>query len=79
VCARSVCNALRLSTDHYFRYLEDFIQELDYRPSGGKQTVGSSKAQKASEDALKLQGLDDRSISAIQSITRSDRVDYQVR
>ncbi|KAF9074920.1 P-loop containing nucleoside triphosphate hydrolase protein [Rhodocollybia butyracea] len=60
------------------KYLEDFIQEIDYRPSGGRQVAGSSKTQKANEDALKLLGLDDRSISAIQSITRSDRVDYQL-
>ncbi|KAE9409120.1 P-loop containing nucleoside triphosphate hydrolase protein [Gymnopus androsaceus JB14] len=49
-------------------YLEDFIQELDYRPSAGKKTTNKSQ-----EDALSSQGLDEKTISAIQTITRSEQ------
>ncbi|KIK70609.1 hypothetical protein GYMLUDRAFT_148068 [Collybiopsis luxurians FD-317 M1] len=58
------------------RYLEDFLPDLDYRPS--QKSSKSDKAQKGQEEALRSQGLDENTVSAIQAITCSDRIDYQL-
>ncbi|KAF5366936.1 hypothetical protein D9757_010848 [Collybiopsis confluens] len=58
------------------KYLEDFIQDLDYRPNPrfGK----SDKLRRAPEDALKSQELDEATISVIQTIAYSNSIDYQL-
>jgi len=62
------------------RFLEDFINLLDYRPSayrGGKKQ-DDEDLPVYREEYLNL-GLDERSATAVQAISRSDRVDYAVR
>ena len=60
------------------RYLEDFIDLLQYVPPGSKH---GSKGQndKEYEDRLRSQGLSERGISSIRNVAAADRIDYQVR
>jgi HrpA-like RNA helicase len=62
------------------RYLEDIIPAIKYRPPAARSTKKESgDALNAFREEHKSKGLDDASISAIQIISRSDRLDYQVR
>lgn len=62
------------------RYLEDIIPLIKYRPSAARSTrKESGDALKAFREEHKTKGLDDASISAIQIISRSERIDFQVR
>ncbi|KAF8215940.1 P-loop containing nucleoside triphosphate hydrolase protein [Mycena galopus ATCC 62051] len=59
-------------------YLEDIIPQINYRPHAPRSSrKESGDALKAFRDEHKSKGLDDASISAIQIITRSDRLDFQ--
>jgi ATP-dependent RNA helicase DHX57 len=62
------------------RFLEDFINLVGYHPSanrsGKKQDDEDLLANR--EEYLNV-GLDERSVTAVQAISRSDRVDYAVR
>jgi ATP-dependent RNA helicase DHX57 len=62
------------------RFLEDFINLVGYHPSanrsGKKQDDDDLLANR--EEYLNV-GLDERSVTAVQAISRSDRVDYAVR
>jgi ATP-dependent RNA helicase DHX57 len=61
------------------RYLEDVIPLIRYRPPLPKANKKESEdAQRAFREEYKAKGLDDSSITAIHSITRSDRIDFQV-
>jgi hypothetical protein len=61
------------------RFLEDFINLIGYRPTakigGKKQHDEDLRADR--EEYLNF-GLDERGATAVQSISRSDRVDYAV-
>ncbi|KAJ6520085.1 P-loop containing nucleoside triphosphate hydrolase protein [Mycena sanguinolenta] len=60
-------------------YLEDLIPQIKYRPSASRYSrKESGEALQAFRDEHKAKGLDDASISAIQTITRSDRIDFQL-
>ncbi|KAJ7631194.1 P-loop containing nucleoside triphosphate hydrolase protein [Roridomyces roridus] len=60
-------------------YLEDIVPQIKYRPSAARSTrKESGDVLKAFRDEHKEKGLDDASISAIQIISRSDRIDYQL-
>ncbi|KAJ7246262.1 P-loop containing nucleoside triphosphate hydrolase protein [Mycena haematopus] len=60
-------------------YLEDIIPQINYRPSAPRSSKKESgEVLQAFRDEHKAQGLDDASISAIQVITRSDRLDFQL-
>jgi hypothetical protein len=61
------------------RFLEDFIHFVDYRPTanrGGKKQEDEDLPVNR-EEYLNI-GLDERSATAVQAISRSDRVDYVV-
>ncbi|KAJ3802281.1 P-loop containing nucleoside triphosphate hydrolase protein [Lentinula aff. detonsa] len=61
------------------KYLEDFVQELDYHPqSGGTYTKGTDKSRIIDEKSLMSKGLNEKSISVLRSITRSDTIDYRL-
>ncbi|KAJ4485738.1 P-loop containing nucleoside triphosphate hydrolase protein [Lentinula aciculospora] len=61
------------------RYLEEFIQELDHQPQSGRtHSKGSDKSRIADEDTLKSHGLDEKTISTLRTITRSDTIDYSL-
>ncbi|KAJ7109956.1 P-loop containing nucleoside triphosphate hydrolase protein [Mycena epipterygia] len=60
-------------------YLEDIIPLINYRPSAARSTrKESGDALKAFREEHKSKGLDDASISAIQIISRSERIDFQL-
>ncbi|KAJ7492368.1 P-loop containing nucleoside triphosphate hydrolase protein [Mycena latifolia] len=60
-------------------YLEDIIPMIKYRPPAARSTrKESGDALKAFRDEQKSKGLDDASISAIQIISRSERLDFQL-
>lgn len=65
---------------HHYRYLEDFIQELDYQPqSAGRHMKGADKIRDFDEDDdAKSLGLNKKSISVLQTLTRSNSIDYRV-
>ncbi|KAJ3922223.1 P-loop containing nucleoside triphosphate hydrolase protein [Lentinula edodes] len=62
------------------RYLEDFIQELDYQPqSAGRHMKGADKIRDFDEDDdAKSLGLNKKSISVLQTLTRSNSIDYRL-
>lgn len=60
-------------------YLEDVFPFIDYRPQGARPTKKVSEEEsRGLEQELQAKGLNESSINAIQSISRSDRIDYQV-
>ncbi|KAJ7293075.1 P-loop containing nucleoside triphosphate hydrolase protein [Mycena rebaudengoi] len=60
-------------------YLEDIIPAIKYRPPAARSTKKESgDALNAFREEHKSKGLDDASISAIQIISRSDRLNYQL-
>ncbi|KII93616.1 hypothetical protein PLICRDRAFT_131582 [Plicaturopsis crispa FD-325 SS-3] len=60
-------------------YLEDVIPLIKYRPPMTKPGKKESDAeQRAFRDEFKSKGLDDPSVNAIQNISRSDRIDFQL-
>ncbi|KAJ7446393.1 P-loop containing nucleoside triphosphate hydrolase protein [Mycena galericulata] len=60
-------------------YLEDIIPQIKYRPPAARSTrKESGDALKAFREEHKEKGLDDAAISAIQIISRSDRLDFQL-
>ena len=63
------------------RYLEDFVPQLEYRPSASVRTKKGKEAEEESKrlhDELVTKGIDDESLKAIQTISRSDRIDFEV-
>ena len=63
----------------FSRYLEDVLPLIKYRPSSPK------RGQKQDEDEwrmernqYRLDGLDEQTAAAVQAISRSDNIDYQV-
>lgn len=62
-----------------YRYLEDVLPLISYRPTGVKNTKKlSAQDRRKLEDEFSQLGLDEKSVSAIQTITYSDRIDYEV-
>ncbi|KAJ6504362.1 P-loop containing nucleoside triphosphate hydrolase protein [Mycena vulgaris] len=60
-------------------YLEDIIPQIKYRPPAARSTrKESGDALQAFREEHKSKGLDDATISAIQIISRSERVDFQL-
>ncbi|KAJ7897125.1 P-loop containing nucleoside triphosphate hydrolase protein [Mycena olivaceomarginata] len=60
-------------------YLEDIIPVIKYRPSAPRSSrKESGEVLQAFRDEHKSKGLDDASISAIQIISRADRLDFQL-
>lgn len=61
------------------RFLEDFINLIGYRPSANKSGKRQDDEDLLAnrEECLNV-GLDERSVMAVQAISRSDRVDYAV-
>ncbi|KAJ6503274.1 P-loop containing nucleoside triphosphate hydrolase protein [Mycena vitilis] len=60
-------------------YLEDIIPQIKYRPPAVRSMrKESGDALQAFRDEHKSKGLDDATISAIQVISRSDRLDFQL-
>ncbi|TFK56866.1 P-loop containing nucleoside triphosphate hydrolase protein [Heliocybe sulcata] len=60
-------------------YLEDLIPRIDYRPVPLRQSKKEvEEARRPFQDKLRAKGLDDQSIGAIESITRSGKIDYQL-
>ena len=75
-----VINQTRRADGRYDRFLEDFINLLDYRPyvnRGGKKQDDEDLP--ANREEYINKGLDERSATAVQAISLSDRVDYAVR
>ncbi|KAH9842863.1 P-loop containing nucleoside triphosphate hydrolase protein [Rhodofomes roseus] len=63
------------------RYLEDFMSHVNYRPSSSARTRKGKEAEeegKKLHDDLAAKGLDDETVKAIQAISRSDRIDYDL-
>ncbi|EPT05932.1 hypothetical protein FOMPIDRAFT_1026812 [Fomitopsis schrenkii] len=63
------------------RYLEDLIPQLSYRPSASTRTRKGKEAEeegKRLHDELSAKGVDDESLKAIQAISRSDRIDFEL-
>jgi HrpA-like RNA helicase len=59
--------------------LEDIVPQIKYRPPASRSTrKESGEALQAFREEHKSKGLDDATISAIQIISRSDRLDFQV-
>ncbi|KAI0275281.1 P-loop containing nucleoside triphosphate hydrolase protein [Gloeopeniophorella convolvens] len=63
------------------KFLEDFITSIDYRPSAGRGGGGGGKKRddedlQADRHEYLTAGLDERAATAIQTISRADRVDY---
>jgi hypothetical protein len=72
-------NRLNKGTDDRNRFLEDFINLVGYRPTanfGGKKQHDED-LQADREEYLSV-GLDERGATAVQAISRTDRVDYTV-
>ncbi|CAK5280316.1 unnamed protein product [Mycena citricolor] len=60
-------------------YLEDVIPRIGYRPQATKfSKKETGDALNKFREEQKSQGLDDASISAIQTISRNERIDYQL-
>ncbi|KAJ7070765.1 P-loop containing nucleoside triphosphate hydrolase protein [Mycena amicta] len=60
-------------------YLEDVVPLIKYRPSATRYSrKESAEALKAFRDEQRAQGLDDATISAIQTLSRSERLDYKL-
>ncbi|KAF7302730.1 Dead deah box [Mycena chlorophos] len=60
-------------------YLEDIVPLIQYRPSATRfSRKESADVLKAFREQQKAQGLDDATISAIQTISRSERLDYKL-
>jgi len=61
------------------RFLEDFINLIGYHPSANKSGKRQDDEDLLAnrEECLNV-GLDERSAMAVQAISRSDRVDYEV-
>ena len=61
------------------RFLEDFINLIGYHPSANKSGKRQDDEDLLAnrEECLNV-GLDERSATAVQAISRSDRVDYAV-
>ncbi|KAJ7878638.1 P-loop containing nucleoside triphosphate hydrolase protein [Mycena leptocephala] len=60
-------------------YLEDIVPQIKYRPPASRSTrKESGEALQAFREEHKSKGLDDATISAIQIISRSDRLDFQL-
>ncbi|KAJ6575382.1 P-loop containing nucleoside triphosphate hydrolase protein [Mycena capillaripes] len=60
-------------------YLEDIIPQIKYRPPAVRSSrKESGEALQAFREEHKSKGLDDATISAIQIISRSDRLDFQL-
>lgn len=76
----SVIDRIRGADSGDDRYLEDFINLINYRPSanrGGRKQ--DDEDLRANREEYINTGLDERSATAVQAINRSDRVDYEVR
>jgi len=59
--------------------LEDLIPTIKYRPPFSRSNQKESEEQqRAFREEFKSKGLDDQSVYAIQNISRSDRIDFQV-
>jgi len=68
------------SNFHFLRYLEDFLPLIDYKPPATRLAKGeSSEVLKNLRDDYLASGITDSDIDAIQTISRSDRIDYKVR
>lgn len=62
-----------------FRYLEDVIHLINYRPPLVKSTKREKEDEsRAFREEYKSKGLDDQSVSVIQNLSRAERIDYQV-
>jgi hypothetical protein len=63
-----------------YRYLEDIIPLIKYQPPSVRPNKKETEEEKkAIREQFKDKGLDDTSIHALQSISRSSYIDYQVR
>ncbi|KAH9934840.1 P-loop containing nucleoside triphosphate hydrolase protein [Fomitopsis serialis] len=63
------------------RYLEDFMAHIGYRPSASGRTKKGKEAEeegKKLHDDLVATGVDDETAQAIQAISRSDRIDFDL-
>ncbi|KZT08749.1 P-loop containing nucleoside triphosphate hydrolase protein [Laetiporus sulphureus 93-53] len=64
------------------KYLEDYISELEYSPSGssGRARKGkeAEEESKALRQELSKSGLNEDTLRAVQSISRSDRIDFDL-
>ncbi|OSX67177.1 hypothetical protein POSPLADRAFT_1128023 [Postia placenta MAD-698-R-SB12] len=63
------------------RYLEDILPLIDYRPATSNRFVKGRDAEEESkrlQEELNSRGLDDDSVKAIQKISRSDRIDFDL-
>ncbi|EPQ60243.1 P-loop containing nucleoside triphosphate hydrolase protein [Gloeophyllum trabeum ATCC 11539] len=60
-------------------YLEDIVPRVDYRPTPPKLGKKEKEdARRPFQEKLRAQDLDDQSVAAIDSISRSGRIDYQL-
>ncbi|KAH9948231.1 P-loop containing nucleoside triphosphate hydrolase protein [Amylocystis lapponica] len=60
------------------KYLEDFIPLINYRPPLLKGSKRTAENEQTLRDDLRGQGIDDECADIIQSIGRSDRIDYEL-
>ena len=61
------------------RFLEDFINVIGYRPSANRSgKKQDDEGLQADREEYLSAGLDERGATAVQAISRSDRVDYTV-
>lgn len=81
ICASlSSTTDIRTDTDYRDdRFLEDFVNLVDYRPlasKGGKKQDDEDLV--ADREEYVSAGLDERAMTAVRAISRSDRIDYAV-
>jgi hypothetical protein len=63
----------------FSRYLEDFLPKIDYTPPATYLSKGeNSEALKRVRNDYLASGIADSDVDAIQTISRSDRIDYKV-
>ncbi len=68
-----------VDVDVPFRYLEDILPVINYRPPNTKLNRGeNAMALKELRDSHRAAGISDDVITAIQAINRSGRIDYTV-
>ncbi|KAF9015717.1 P-loop containing nucleoside triphosphate hydrolase protein [Cyathus striatus] len=60
------------------KYLEDVLPIIDYQPKLAKTPSKGDSSDLDFRGQLKLQGLDDDAINAIQQISKSDSIDYKL-
>jgi ATP-dependent RNA helicase DHX57 len=76
LCVLSKAQSLHLT--RHSSYLEDIVSLISYKPASVKQSK-KTDAGDALREELRSHGLDEETINVVQSISQTERLDYQVR